>query len=64
MAQFKCTLDLEKGKFTILGRNILVEVKLYENNVGYTPVFYSGCCFKSFNSLTIKQNFSFETVPL
>lgn len=50
---FTCLLDFGKNKFSITGKNIYIEVEL-ENNQGYTPCFYSGCCFKSYNNFSIK----------
>lgn len=52
-AVFSVILDFGKNKFTITGKGIYLEMEL-ENNQGYTPCFYSGCCFKSYNNFAIK----------
>ncbi|KAL4460428.1 hypothetical protein ABPG74_000179 [Tetrahymena malaccensis] len=56
---FNCLLDFGKNKFSISGKNIYLEKDL-ENNQGYVPCFYSGCCFKSYNNFTIKQKYQYD----
>ncbi|EAR99167.1 hypothetical protein TTHERM_00390070 (macronuclear) [Tetrahymena thermophila SB210] len=56
---FNCLLDFGKNKFSISGKNVYLEKDL-ENNQGYVPCFYSGCCFKSYNNFTIKQKYQYD----
>lgn len=57
---FRCVLDLDKKRFfSIQGKNVFLQRALLDSE-GYAPVFYAGCCFRSYNNFQIKQVYTFQ----
>jgi len=58
---FSLSLDFGKNIFSISGKNNYLEYDL-ENNQGYVPCFFAGCCFRSYNNFSIRQKYSFASI--